>query len=147
MIAPPHYYHCFMKQNSVRASSFICIPSVKALHCIGVLTKALKFAVFWSSRKLTSLRGTSVSALPPLTIFHSLCICLAAVVPTLHSRWPSTTTMPTLLHTWKASARRDDALSRPNVKKAFPPCRRRCLANTAVRNNLPPHQSTAECRY
>ena len=61
-----------MKRNSVCASSFFCIPSVKALHCIGVLTKALKFAVFWSSRKLTSLRGACTSALPPLTIFHSL---------------------------------------------------------------------------
>ncbi len=33
----------------------------------------LKLPVFWSSRKLTSLRGTGASALPPLTIFHSLC--------------------------------------------------------------------------
>ncbi len=33
---------------------------------------ALKLPVFWSSRKLTSLRGTSASALTPLTIFHSL---------------------------------------------------------------------------
>ena len=33
---------------------------------------ALKLPVFWSSRKLTSLRGTGASALPPLTIFHSL---------------------------------------------------------------------------
>jgi hypothetical protein len=32
----------------------------------------LKLPVFWSSRKLTSLRGTGASALPPLTIFHSL---------------------------------------------------------------------------
>jgi hypothetical protein len=31
----------------------------------------LKLSVFWSSRKLTSLRG-GASALPPLTIFHSL---------------------------------------------------------------------------
>ncbi len=138
----------FMKRNCVRASSIFCFPSGNKLHCINLLNLAtLKLPVFWWSRKLTSLRGRGASALPPLTIFHSLCICLAAVVPTLHSRWPSTTTMPTLLHTWKASARRDDALSRPNVKKAFPPCRRRCLANTAVRNNLPPHQSTAECQY
>jgi hypothetical protein len=34
----------------------------------------LKFAVFWSSQKLMSLRGTGASALPPLTIFHSLFI-------------------------------------------------------------------------
>ena len=36
---------------------------------------ALKFAVFWSSRKLTSLPGTGASAPLPalLTIFHSLC--------------------------------------------------------------------------
>jgi hypothetical protein len=33
---------------------------------------ALKLPVFWSSRKLTSLRGPGASALPPLTIFHSL---------------------------------------------------------------------------
>ena len=33
---------------------------------------ALKLPVFWSSRKLTSLRGAGASALPPLTIFHSL---------------------------------------------------------------------------
>jgi hypothetical protein len=40
---------------------------------MSLLTVAnLKFAVFWSSRKLTSLRGTGASALPPLTIFHSL---------------------------------------------------------------------------
>jgi hypothetical protein len=32
----------------------------------------LKLPVFWSSRKLTSLRGPCASALPPLTIFHSL---------------------------------------------------------------------------
>jgi hypothetical protein len=33
---------------------------------------ALTLPVFWSSRKLTSLRGPGASALPPLTIFHSL---------------------------------------------------------------------------
>jgi hypothetical protein len=60
-----------MKQNSVCASSFFCIPSVKALHCIGVLTKALKFAVFWSSRKLTSLRGTKVLQPSPLSPFFT----------------------------------------------------------------------------
>ncbi len=32
----------------------------------------LKLPVFWSSRKLTSLPGPGASALPPLTIFHSL---------------------------------------------------------------------------
>ena len=32
----------------------------------------MKLLVFWSSRKLTSLRGTGASSLPPLTIFHSL---------------------------------------------------------------------------
>ena len=32
----------------------------------------LKLAVFWSSRRLTSLRGTGASALPSLAIFHSL---------------------------------------------------------------------------
>ena len=63
----------FTKRNSVRASSFFCFPSVKALHCIGLLGMAtLKLPVFWSSRKLTSLRGPRASALPPLTIFHSL---------------------------------------------------------------------------
>jgi hypothetical protein len=64
----------FMKRNSVCASSFFCFSSGDALHCIRLLAMAaLKFAVFWSSRKLTSLRGIEcVSALPPLTIFHSL---------------------------------------------------------------------------
>jgi hypothetical protein len=38
---------------------------------------ALKFPVFWSSRKLTSLRGTGASALPgpPLTIFSHYLPC------------------------------------------------------------------------
>jgi hypothetical protein len=36
---------------------------------------ALKFAVFWWSRKLTSLRGTGASALPPLTIFTHYLPC------------------------------------------------------------------------
>ena len=62
-----------MKRNSSCASSFFCFPSVKKPHCIGLLSKAaLKLPVFWSSRKLTSLRRTCASALPPLTIFHSL---------------------------------------------------------------------------
>ncbi len=33
---------------------------------------ALKLSFFWWSRKLTSLRSSGASALPPLTIFHSL---------------------------------------------------------------------------
>ncbi len=42
------------------------------LHWISLLPMAtLKLSVFWSSRKLTSLRG-GASALPRLTIFHSL---------------------------------------------------------------------------
>jgi hypothetical protein len=62
-----------MKRIFVCASSFFCFPSVKPLHCIGLLpTATLKLPVFWWSRKLTSLRGTGASALPPLTIFHSL---------------------------------------------------------------------------
>ena len=63
-----------MKRNSVLlASSFFCFSSVNSLHCIALLSKAtLKLLVFWSSRKLTSLRGAGASALPPLTIFHSL---------------------------------------------------------------------------
>ncbi len=62
-----------MKRNSACASSFFCFSSVKKLHCITLLTMAtLTFAVFWSSRKLTSLRGPGAPALPPLTIFHSL---------------------------------------------------------------------------
>ncbi len=44
------------------------------LHFIYLLAKAtLILADFWSSPMLTSLRRTSASALPPLTIFHSLC--------------------------------------------------------------------------
>ena len=63
----------FMKRNSACASSFFCFSSVKKHHCISLLTMAaLKLPVFWSSRKLTSLRGAGASALPPLTIFHSL---------------------------------------------------------------------------
>ena len=55
-----------------QVNSFV-FPSVNALHCIALLTMAaLKLPVFWSSRKLTSLRGPGASALPPLTIFHSL---------------------------------------------------------------------------
>jgi hypothetical protein len=78
-----------MKRNYACASSFFCFSSVDGLHCIAQLKEAspfvnslncigllakvnLKFAVFWSSQKLTSLRGTGASALPPLTIFHSL---------------------------------------------------------------------------
>jgi hypothetical protein len=71
-----------MKRNSFCASSFFCFHSVNSLHCIGLLTKAtLKLPVFWSSRKLTSLRG-GASALPPLTIFHSLSAL---------QRWPNCT--------------------------------------------------------
>ncbi len=62
-----------MKRNSFCASSFFCFPSGNGPHCIPLLCMAaLKLPVFWSSRKLTSLRGPSASALPPLTIFHSL---------------------------------------------------------------------------
>jgi hypothetical protein len=47
--------------------------ALNTLLCTSVLTMdTLRPAVFWSSGKLTSLRGTSASALPPLTIFHSL---------------------------------------------------------------------------
>ncbi len=67
------------------ASSFFCFCSVKKLRCIGLLAEVtLNFAVFWSSRKLTSLRGAGASALPPLTIFHSL----SALQP-----WPHCTQM------------------------------------------------------
>jgi hypothetical protein len=62
----------FMKRNSVCASSFFCFSSGNGPHCMSLLPMAsLKFAVFWWSQKLTSLRGTGASALPPLTIFHS----------------------------------------------------------------------------
>jgi hypothetical protein len=47
--------------------------SVNALHCTTLLAEAtLNFAVFWSNQMLTSLREKGASALPPLTIFHSL---------------------------------------------------------------------------
>ncbi len=105
-----------MKRNSVCASSFFCFSSDNTLHCMSLLALAtLKLPVFWSSRKLTSLRGTGASALPP-PHHLSLTICLAAMAK-LHSNWPSTTTTkPTWLHTCAASARRNDA---------HPP-RRRC---------------------
>ena len=62
------YFHHFHA-----ACSFFCFSSVNTLHCIGLLPMAtLKLPVFWSSRKLTSLRGEGASALPPLTIVHSL---------------------------------------------------------------------------
>ena len=65
---PLIYFHHFHA-----ASSFFCFPSVDGLHCITLLGMApLNLPVFWSSRKLTSLRGPGASALPPLTIFHSL---------------------------------------------------------------------------
>ncbi len=62
-----------MQRNCFCASWFFYFSSVNALLCTSVLTMdTLRPAVFWSSGKLTSLRGTSASALPPLTIFHSL---------------------------------------------------------------------------
>jgi hypothetical protein len=48
---------------------------------------------------------------PPPSRHLSLNIYLAAEA-TLHSNWPSSATDPTRLHTWKASARRNDALPR-----------------------------------
>ena len=73
---PPYHHYCifvFMNRNSFCASSFFCFSSVNGIHCITLLAMAaLKLPVFWSSRKLTSLRGPGASALPPLTIFHSL---------------------------------------------------------------------------
>jgi hypothetical protein len=68
---------------------------------------ALKLPVFWSSRKLTSLRGTGAFS-PPPSHHLLLTICLAAVAA-LHSNGPSTKTKPTLLHTCAASARCNDA--------------------------------------
>ena len=65
-----------MKRNSFCASSFVCFHTVSTLHCISLFnTGTLKFAVFWWSRKQTSLRGPGASAFPPLTIFHSLMPC------------------------------------------------------------------------
>jgi hypothetical protein len=55
---------------------------------------------------------------PPPSYYLSLTICLAAMAE-LHANGPSTATKPTLLHTCTASARRNDALPRPNVKTHF----------------------------
>jgi hypothetical protein len=71
----PYYYFAFYEAKLClrKSNSFFCFPSDNGLHCITVLSEAaLKLPVFWFSRKLTSLRGTCASALPPLTIFHSL---------------------------------------------------------------------------
>ena len=104
----------FMKRNSFCASSFFCFPSVNGPHCITLLAMAtLKLPVFWSSRKLTSLRGTGASALPPLTIFHSLSAL---------QRWPHCTPMrhqlqPSRRHCIPAQHRRA-GMTRP---PALPP--------------------------
>ena len=115
-----------MKRNSFCASSFFCFPSVKSLHCIGLLhAAALKLPVFWSSRKLTSLRGTGASALPPLTIFHSLSAL---------QRWRNCTQMRHQLqqsrrHCIPAQHRRA-GMTRP---PALPPC---LLRASAPRNKF-----------
>jgi hypothetical protein len=107
----------------------------------------LKLPVFWSSRKLTSLRGTSASALPPLTIFHLLsalqrwpnCTQEGLVqrqsrrccIPAQHRRARMTrppTLPPCLL---RASARRSKFCSCS--------CRRCCLAGGGGRGGGPLH--------
>ena len=69
----PYYFHClFAVILCLRKLIIFSFLSGATLHCILLLAKAaLILAVFWSSRKLTSLRRTGASALPPLTIFHS----------------------------------------------------------------------------
>ena len=65
--APPRAAAAPIKAVLVR------VAAAAGLHCISLFAKAaLKLPVFWSSRKLTSLRGAGASALPPLTIVDSL---------------------------------------------------------------------------
>ncbi len=99
--------------------------------------------MFWSSRKLKSLRGTGASALPPLTIFRSLSALqqLRNCTQRRHRPQPSRRRC-IILHTCAASACLNDPLPRP---APLPParelplnessssfCRRCCLATTAV---------------
>jgi hypothetical protein len=66
----------------------------------------LKLPVFWSSRKLTSLRGQVLQPSPLSPSFTHYLPCSGGK---LHSNAPSTTTKPTLLHTCAASALLNDA--------------------------------------
>ena len=75
-----------MKRNSFCASSFFCCPSVKALHCMSLLSKAnLKFAVFCCSATLILRRRTNSIAAP---YFYHYCLyeaklCLRKFIPFL----------------------------------------------------------------
>ncbi len=141
---PPLIIIVFMKRNSFCASSFFRFSSGNGLHCITLLTgSTLKLPVFWSSRKLTSLRGTGASALPPLTIFHSLSALqpwldctqmrhqprrirrrLRYCIPAQHRR--SRMTRPPALPPCLLRA------SAPRNKFYYCSCHRRCFAATAV---------------
>ncbi len=69
----PPYHYCFCEAKLCLRKLILLLFSVEKLHCMPLLKEAtLKFLVFWSSQKLTSLRGPGASALPPLTIVHSL---------------------------------------------------------------------------
>ena len=129
----------FMKRNSFCASLFFCFSSVNKLHCIGLLSKAtLKLPVFWSSRKLTSLRGTGASALPPLTIFHSLSALQVGPHCTQigHRQKQSRRRCIPAQHR-RPGVTRSSSLHPPN-KNSSSSCRRIYLATTAVRGGYSP---------